>query len=209
MHDNELIFTRNGLTNRLTLDQYLAKHQLLIFHIACNYQFDSILIAYHMGFKPKSVSLFETTALILAVTINFSHGRIPFPLSHSFVVIILIKNQFIRQKNRLGSAFRAHIKNCKVTEFLFALRISSQCQIISLFDLILRMIKILVRIIVLAIFLYEWNYRCGMQERAPPDHPFKSSQQYGSQYRYLTVLNYLLSIFINFLLLIGAVLPTG
>ena len=194
MHDNELIFTRNGLTNRLTLDQYLAKHQLLIFHIACNYQFDSILIAFNMGFKPKSVSLFEITALILAVTIS------PKPL--------ICCNNF-NKKSTNQSAFRAHIKNCKVTEFLFALRISSQCQIISLFNLILRMIKILVRIIVLAIFLYEWNYRCGMQERAPPDHPFKSSQQYGSQYRYLTVLNYLLSIFINFLLLIGAVLPTG
>lgn len=80
MHENELIFTMNGLTNRLTFDQYLAKHELLIFHRACNYQFDYILIAYLMKFKSKFVSLFEITARILAVTINFSLGSIPFPL---------------------------------------------------------------------------------------------------------------------------------
>ena len=81
MHENELIFTMNGLTNRLTFDQSLAKHESLIFHRACNYQtFDYILIAYLMKFKSKFVSLFEITARILAVTINFSLGSIPFPL---------------------------------------------------------------------------------------------------------------------------------
>ena len=114
MHENELIFTMNGLTNRLTFDQYLAKHELLIFHRACNYQFDYILIAYLMKFKSKFVSLFEITARILAVTINFSLGSIPFPLIYCNN---FDKNSTYQSKNRLSLKVFELLETVKLPNF--------------------------------------------------------------------------------------------
>ena len=71
------------------------------------------------------------------------------------------------------------------------------------------MLKNLVRLIVLSVFLYEWNCRLEMMNKFPPDHPFNARKKYGGEYRFLTVLNYLLSIVINMLLLLGVFIPKG
>ena len=63
----------------------------------------------------------------------------------------------------------------------------------------------IVRIVALILFSYTWYIDVNTQL---PER-FDVRLRYGSYYRYLTKLNFLLLIAVNFLLIIGEVLPKG
>lgn len=60
-----------------------------------------------------------------------------------------------------------------------------------------------VRCVVLIVFIYTWNAHLNIQF---PER-LNSRLRYGSFYRFLTVLNFLLSILVNLFLVIGELLP--
>ena len=67
----------------------------------------------------------------------------------------------------------------------------------------------LVRIATVVLFLYSWFFRTDIRKDVLDPQIRAHLDQYGSYYRYLTVLNFMLSGFVNVLLVVGDFIPQG
>ena len=67
----------------------------------------------------------------------------------------------------------------------------------------------LIRFAALVLFLYTWKFRTNIQKDILDIEIREHLDQYGSHYRYLTVLSYMMTILVNFLLVVGDFIPRG
>jgi len=66
-----------------------------------------------------------------------------------------------------------------------------------------------VRMATVVLFIYSWNARINLQKYSLDPAAQAHYNQYGSFYRYLTALSFLITILVNVLLIIGDFLPKG